>query len=316
MALRSSAHGGSSRHPGPSKKRLAASIRSRGGSTRLLIAGTSSYETTLSSSPQLYEPNISLPSVKSSLQTSLLLTLSSVDQSEETLTIQQFQSPFPFTKLPAEIRVFILEIILIDAVQTCVRLPSRGNDEQPAGIAVRNVEARTGSALTLTCKLLYHEGMPTYYGQTTFEFYSLGVFRRFIVAIGPTRYHRISSIRFKATDMLMWQILAALRGLKLLRFELSGAFSSPSRPEVSTKLEDLCRNSISLQRIEIVPFAPSRPMCRCGLDHLKFVDQQLVARMNQILAAKRASGMGDVHKSFGRTPGVIRLDDPIHSTGF
>ncbi|KAL9121273.1 MAG: hypothetical protein Q9187_002167 [Circinaria calcarea] len=304
-----------SRHPGPSKKRIAASIRRHERNTHAWVYP---FETAMST-PEVYsEPDISIPLVEVSRQVLLLLTLKSmyVDRLEGTPATEYFQAPFPFMRLPAEIRIFILDIALIGAVQTCARKPSHSNEEQPTSVAIRNVEAQTGLALTLTCKLLHNEGMPTYYGRTTFQFYSLGVFRRFLAAIGPTKYHCISSIRFKATDMLMWQILVGLRSLKLLRFELDEGFSSPSCPGLSTKLEELCQNSESLQRIEIAPFAPSRPMCRCGVTYMRSVDQQLVARMNKILAAKGASGMEDLNKKLGEASLVGRLDESVHKARF
>ena len=315
MALRSAIQERMSRHPGPSKKRIFAAIRCR---ERNIHPWVSPVETAISTLEQYGEPDISIPLAQVSRQVFVLLTLKSmyVNRFEGIPATEHFQAPFPFMRLPAEIRIFILDIVLIGAVQTCVRKPSHGTEEQPATMAIRNVEAYTGLALTLTCKLLHNEGMPTYYDRTTFQFYSPGVFRRFVMAIGPSKYHCISSIRFRATDMLMWQILVRLRGLKLLKFELDEAFSSPSSPQLGKELEELCQNSESLQRIEIAPFTPSRPMRRWGVARMRFVDEQLVARMNEILAAKGANDMEVLNKKLGEASIVVCLDKPVHMARF
>lgn len=142
-------------------------------------------------------------------------------------TSSRVQKPFPLLRLPAEIRIHIWRYVVVDDVMILVRNYARKGrlqdwfaTDQAVEVQREIDEQRRNSwlAVAFTCRQLYLEVTPVYYGENIFRPYGndYETLKEFAAAIGRRNTSTISEIGLYETCLPIDRYLAKLPGLKRL----------------------------------------------------------------------------------------------------
>lgn len=149
------------------------------------------------------------------------------------------QKPFPVLKLPAEIRNHIWRYIVVKDGEVVYRNHMRHLQSPASRLRSGNLmkshqeddERRLSSqlAVAFTCRQLYLEVTPIYYGENVFHPGKLGCITKycqaiegFAEAIGPENASTITEVCLYESWFLVGKYLSLLPGLKCLHFKKSG----------------------------------------------------------------------------------------------
>ncbi|KAI4116884.1 MAG: hypothetical protein LQ345_002770 [Seirophora villosa] len=115
-------------------------------------------------------------------------------------TPEPITSPFPFMKLPPELRIMIYKYHFFQPFDHRANAQCWDKQEcEPGGAGCPVACINNGEPLHnvfMTCKTVYHEAMPLYFSKRDFHFEKLEHLGRFLANIGPYHRQHLTSIIF------------------------------------------------------------------------------------------------------------------------
>ncbi|KAL8889599.1 MAG: hypothetical protein Q9215_003159 [Flavoplaca cf. flavocitrina] len=127
-----------------------------------------------------------------------LATARSIDQTEE-------QAPFPFMKLPAELRVMVYQYHFFQSAEHLAghcefaRERACGSGGPACRLGIVNEYVHLGN-LWITSKAIYHEAMPIYFSTHDFHFSCIGDLFKFLTTIPYYHRQHITKLSFVYTN--------------------------------------------------------------------------------------------------------------------
>ncbi|KAL8975784.1 MAG: hypothetical protein Q9205_008079 [Flavoplaca limonia] len=127
-----------------------------------------------------------------------LATARSIDPTEE-------QAPFPFMKLPAELRVMVYKDHFFQSAEHLAghcefaRQRACGSGGPACRLGIVNEYVHLGN-LWITSKAIYREAMPIYFGTHDFHFFCIGDLFKFLTTIPYYHRQHITKLSFVYTN--------------------------------------------------------------------------------------------------------------------